>query len=118
MSRARKSWATGRTSQTDAGVPRGNTLFEIGSISEVFTGLLLAQMVAEKAVELTDPVETLLGASITVPRSGKHQITLLDLATHQALPRTPGNFHPKDPHQSVRRLLGRTVARVSLEMQA
>ena len=75
------------------------TIFEIGSMSKVFTSLLLADMVARGEVSLNDPAATYLPAGVTVPRRGDRQITLADLATHTSgLPRLPNNMSPKDPH--------------------
>ena len=73
-----------------------DSVYEIGSITKVFTALLLADMVQRKEVTLDDPVAALLpGAKI--PEKGK-PITLLDLATYTSgLPRMPSNFHPGDP---------------------
>ncbi len=66
----------------------GDTLFEIGSITKVFTGLLLEDMVGKGEVGLDDPVAKYLPADVRVPtRSGK-PITLRQLATHTSgLPR-------------------------------
>jgi D-alanyl-D-alanine-carboxypeptidase/D-alanyl-D-alanine-endopeptidase len=87
----------GRISENDAQAPRADTVFEIGSISKVFTGLLLAQMVEDGLVKLDQPVQQLLGDTMTVPK-GEREITLADLVTHSSgLPRMPGNFKPKDP---------------------
>ncbi len=67
-------------------------LFEIGSITKAFTGVLLADMVARSEVSLSDPVSGFLPDGVTVPRAGR-EITLLDLATHHSgLPRIPGNM--------------------------
>ncbi len=78
--------------------PNAETMFEIGSISKVFTGLLLAEMVEDHTVRLDQPVQELLGKSMTVPTRGERQITLVDLVTHTAaLPFMPGNLKPKDP---------------------
>jgi D-alanyl-D-alanine-carboxypeptidase/D-alanyl-D-alanine-endopeptidase len=86
----------GRVSENDGSIPGPDTEFEIGSVSKVFTGLLLAQMVEEHLVELNEPVQKLLGDSMTVPQ-GEREITLVDLATHSSgLPRMPDNFNPKD----------------------
>ena len=77
--------------------PNGDTVYEIGSISKVFTGTLLAQMVLEGKVKLDDPVEKYLPLTVTVPDYEKRKITLQDLATHvSGLPRLPTNFAPKD----------------------
>ena len=73
-----------------------NSVFEIGSITKVFTALLLADMVQRREVTLADPVASLLPAGTKIPEKGK-PITLLDLATYTSgLPRMPGNFAPGD----------------------
>ena len=59
-----------------------NTLFDIGSITKTFTTLLLADMVERGIVNLTDPIEKYLPASVKVPQFNGHKITLEDLATH------------------------------------
>jgi serine-type D-Ala-D-Ala carboxypeptidase/endopeptidase len=64
------------------------TLFEIGSISKVFTGLILADMVNKGQVSLDDPAEKYLPAGHHMPRRGDRPITLRDLSTHRSgLPR-------------------------------
>jgi CubicO group peptidase (beta-lactamase class C family) len=76
----------------------GDTIFEIGSITKVFTSLLLADMVSRKEVTLDDPAAKYLSENVKMPeRSGK-PITLLDLSTHSSgLPPLPSNFKSKDP---------------------
>ncbi len=74
------------------GPARADTLFEIGSITKVFTGLLLADMAARGEVGLNDPAARYLPAGWTLPVRGR-PITLLDLATHRSgLPRLPLNL--------------------------
>lgn len=76
----------------------GDTVFEIGSVTKVFTSLLLADMVQRGEVALTDPVAKYLPPEVKMPERGGRQITLQDLATHTSgLPRLPSNFTPKDP---------------------
>jgi serine-type D-Ala-D-Ala carboxypeptidase/endopeptidase len=76
----------------------GDTIFEIGSVSKVFTSLLLSDMVQDGEVALTDPVQKYLPATVTMPKRGDLDITLQDLATHTSgLPRLPSNLTPKDP---------------------
>ena len=76
----------------------GDTLFEIGSITKVFTALLLADMVQRGEVKLDDPISKYVPTSAKIPQRDGKQITLVDLATHTSgLPRMPGNFTPKDP---------------------
>ncbi|HEX3107684.1 MAG TPA: serine hydrolase, partial [Thermoanaerobaculia bacterium] len=75
-----------------------NTVFEIGSVTKVFTSLLLADAVQRGEVALTDPVSKYLPPGVKVPERNGKKITLVDLATHTSgLPRMPTNFHPKDP---------------------
>ena len=75
----------------------GDTLFEIGSATKVFTALLLTDAVARGEVALTDPVAKFLPAEVQVPKRGGKEITLQDLSMHvSALPRLPSNFQPKD----------------------
>jgi CubicO group peptidase (beta-lactamase class C family) len=77
----------------------GDTIFEIGSVTKVFTSLLLADMVNRKEVALDDPAAKYVPGNVRMPeRSGK-AITLHDLCTHTSgLPRIPSNFKPQDPH--------------------
>ncbi len=76
----------------------GDTLFEIGSMTKVFTSLLLSEAVQRGEVKLDDPVVKYLPAGTHVPELGGRQITLIDLATHTSgLPRLPGNLSMKDP---------------------
>jgi D-alanyl-D-alanine-carboxypeptidase/D-alanyl-D-alanine-endopeptidase len=86
------SWA-----HDDARVPNGDTLFEIGSISKVFTGLLLADAVVRGELTLETEVARLLPSGIDLDVLGR-PITLLDLTTHSSgLPRMPSNIRPSDP---------------------
>jgi len=74
-----------------------DSLFEIGSITKLFTGTLLAQMAAGGELRLSDPVAGLLPADVRVPARGDRQITLLDLATHTSgLPSMPVGHVPSD----------------------
>jgi serine-type D-Ala-D-Ala carboxypeptidase/endopeptidase len=83
-----------------AGAPPlgGESVFEIGSMTKVFTGILLADMVRRGEVKLADRLADLLPPHVSVPaRSGKF-ITLLDLTTHfSGLPMMPPNLAPADP---------------------
>lgn len=76
----------------------GDTLFEIGSITKVFTALIAADMAQRGELKLDDPIAKYLPATVKVPERNGRQITLVDLATHTSgLPRMPANFRPKDP---------------------
>src|SRR5215471_14205992 len=75
----------------------GDTVFEIGSITKVFTSTILADMVQRGEVSLDDPVARFLPPDVKVPERGGKKITLLDLATHSSgLPRMPTNFAPRN----------------------
>lgn len=88
----------GRLSASDPRTPDGDTVFEIGSVTKVFTSLLLADMVQKGEVKLDDPVAKYLPATVKVPERNGKKIKLIDLATQSSgLPRMPDNFNPKDP---------------------
>ena len=71
----------------------GDTVFEIGSITKVFTALLLTEMVTRGEVALDDPVSKFLPGSVKMPDRNGKQITLLDLATYTSgLPRNPSGI--------------------------
>jgi CubicO group peptidase (beta-lactamase class C family) len=94
----RRVVAYGNLAKGDPRPIDGDTIFEIGSISKVFTSLLLADMVSRKEVALDDPAAKYLPEHVRMPgRSGK-AITLFDLSTHSSgLPRVPGNLNPRNP---------------------
>jgi CubicO group peptidase (beta-lactamase class C family) len=72
----------GRLRRETQGPPDGGTIFEIGSVTKVFTGLLLADLAEDGIVGLDDPLASYLPASARVPTFGGQQITLGDLASH------------------------------------
>jgi CubicO group peptidase (beta-lactamase class C family) len=94
--KGRRVIAQGSFSHADPRPVAGDTLFEIGSVTKVFTTLLLADMVRRGEVALDDPVARFLPPDVKVPERGR-AITLQDLATHTSgLPRLPTNFAPRD----------------------
>lgn len=94
----RRVIAYGKLDRDDPRDVNGDTIFEIGSVTKVFTSLLLEDMVQRSEVELNDPVAKYLPAGTRVPERNGRSITLADLSTHTSgLPRLPSNFHPKDP---------------------
>ncbi len=83
----------GRCGQETDKQPDEKTMFEIGSITKVFTACLLADMAAAGEVNLTDPVQKFLPESVRVPVYDGQEITLQHLATHtSSLPRLPDNL--------------------------
>jgi D-alanyl-D-alanine-carboxypeptidase/D-alanyl-D-alanine-endopeptidase len=71
-------------------LPAGaRSIFEIGSITKVFTGTLLADMAREGLVGINDPVSRHLPPGVELPSRGR-EITLADLASHRSgLPSLP-----------------------------
>ena len=59
-----------------------DTIFAIGSITKVFTTILLADMVDRGLVNLDDPIEKYLPTNVKVPIYNGQKITLENLATH------------------------------------
>ena len=72
-----------------------NTIYEIGSISKVFTGILLAQQVLDGDLKLEDEINGYLPNNIKVPVIGDKEITFGNLTDHTSgLPGMPYNFRP------------------------
>ncbi|QDS86109.1 D-alanyl-D-alanine-carboxypeptidase/endopeptidase AmpH precursor [Rosistilla ulvae] len=79
--------------RTGGPVPDDDTIYEIASISKVFTGLLLADAVARKQLQLDQAAQELLPEGVTMPAGETRPIQLVDLATHRSgLPRLADNM--------------------------
>jgi D-alanyl-D-alanine-carboxypeptidase/D-alanyl-D-alanine-endopeptidase len=90
--------AHGHPSVGDSRMLDGDTIFEIGSVTKIFTTLLLADMVQRGEVALDDSIAKFLPPGVKAPNRNGHSITLADLATHMSgLPRLPANLQPGDP---------------------
>ena len=95
--KGRRIVSYGSLAKDDKRPLNGDTVFEIGSMTKVFTSLVLMDMVQKGEVALTDPVSKYLPASVKVPERNNQKITLQDLSTQSSgLPRMPSNFSPKD----------------------
>jgi len=76
----------------------GESVFEIGSITKTFTGILLADMVLRGMVDLEAPAATYLPAGRRLPARNGQEITLLHLAMHTSgLPCEPPTQKIADP---------------------
>ncbi|UCC41217.1 MAG: serine hydrolase [Candidatus Aminicenantes bacterium] len=74
------------------------SIYEIGSISKVFTCIAFADMLVNRELNLDDPIEKFLPGGVKIPSRNGMKITLKHLATHtSALPRMPFNLRPTDP---------------------
>jgi CubicO group peptidase (beta-lactamase class C family) len=82
----------GRARLDRPGPPDGETVYEIGSITKVYTATLLAKLAIEGAVRLDEPLAGVLPAALVLPESAR-AITLEQVATHYSgLPRNPPNL--------------------------
>jgi serine-type D-Ala-D-Ala carboxypeptidase/endopeptidase len=97
-------YATGHT-RTDGAEPTEQTMFQVGSVTKVFTALALADAVVKQEVSLDTPLSCYLPEARS-SRMGL-QITLGQLASHASgLPRLPPGFlrrhalrNPLDPYR-------------------
>jgi len=76
-----------------------HTIYEIGSITKVFTAILLADQVIDGSVSLDDPINRYLPSEVQVNAKGSSEVTLGNLSDHTSgLPRMPDNFAPANPN--------------------
>jgi CubicO group peptidase (beta-lactamase class C family)/membrane protein YqaA with SNARE-associated domain len=82
-----------------------HVMLEIGSVTKVFTALLLADMAERGEVTLDDPIARHLPTAVAQACPAAARITLRQLATHTSgLPRLPRGLlamalrHPSDPY--------------------
>ena len=76
----------------DNSAPKGDTIFEIGSVSKLFTSVLLAELVADGTLRYEDSVKDILPEGTELSTDAA-QITLYDLDTHTSgLPRELPTF--------------------------
>ena len=82
------------TTDKPSGIPiTPESVFEIGSITKVFTGILLAEAIRRGEVKLDDPANKHLPPEGQMPLKGKSPVTLRHLVTHTSgLPRLPDNI--------------------------
>jgi len=74
-----------------------DTVFDVGSITKVFTSILLADLAQRGKLAIDDPVVRYL-PGLQVPERNGRTITLADLATHTSgLPLRPTNLVSTDP---------------------
>lgn len=95
----------GQTGNPGQPIPTPDTLFEIGSITKVFTALLLAQQADEGEVALDEPIGDLLPENLEFPGDIAN-LPLQSLASHNAgFPRLPlsrilmGVLYPVNPYR-------------------
>ena len=69
-----------------------HTIYEIGSITKVFTAILLAQQEIDGKLKIDDLIKNYLPSQVKVPQRGTKEITFGNLSDHTSgLPREPDN---------------------------
>jgi serine-type D-Ala-D-Ala carboxypeptidase/endopeptidase len=90
--------AYGETVKGSGVAPNADTVYEIGSVTKAFTGVLLADMMQRGLMKPDDPAQGYLPQGVKMPIVGDRPITLEQLATHTSgLPRLPENLDSADP---------------------
>lgn len=97
---ARLAYSFGSKSRDEDNPPDADTVFEIGSITKTFTGILLAHMHVRDILNLDDHVGSYLPAhEVTMPNYNGVEITLKHLAAHlSGLPRLPPDMGPLEEY--------------------
>lgn len=90
-------YTKGTLSQQENRAVDKNTIFEIGSVTKVFSALAISKLVKEKGISLDTNAEDLLSEEFDLPEYEGQSVTLKHLLTHTAgLPRIPGNLSVDD----------------------
>ena len=95
--RGDQTWSEhfGLISGSERRKPQDNTLYELGSISKVFTGILLAHAVESGQLRLNQTIGSIIPRARQSNPAVADSITLRHLSTHSAgLPRMPTNWNP------------------------
>jgi serine-type D-Ala-D-Ala carboxypeptidase/endopeptidase len=91
----------GKVGNANENPPDARTIFEIGSVTKIFTATLLAEMFDDGAAKPEDPISVFLPKDVRSPSLNGREITLVDLATHTSgLPRLPENLMATAKDQS------------------
>ena len=117
-----KQWVQGygKVNGDASRVPDGNTIYEIGSITKVFTGLALADAVEQGSLNLDDTIKSVLPANVQAA-NGVNDVTFKQLVTHTSgFPRLSNdlftNADMNDPYKHYDRdMLYASLSDVDLE---
>jgi serine-type D-Ala-D-Ala carboxypeptidase/endopeptidase len=91
-------YAYGEVKRGSGEKPSGDTIYEIGSMTKVFTGTLLGDLVNRGIVKLDAPLQDFMPSGVTLRTVKDHPALLVDVASQcSGLPRMPDNFSPRDP---------------------
>jgi CubicO group peptidase (beta-lactamase class C family) len=113
----------GETRKGTGNLPSNASIYEIGSISKSFTGILLAKAIEEQKVKADDDIRKYLPESCKNLSYKNTPVTLVQLANHTAgIPRLPENltdqknFDEKDPyHHYTKELLFAYLGKLKLK---
>ena len=83
----------GETKQETNNLPKNYTIYEIGSVSKTFTGILLAQAISDNKIKLEDDIRKFLPQKFTNLSFEEKPILVKHLINHTStLPRLPENL--------------------------
>jgi CubicO group peptidase (beta-lactamase class C family) len=85
-----RTYNFGETKKGNGEIPTENTIYEIGSVTKTFTGILLADAVLQGKIKLNDDIRTYLDGNFPNLQYEGHPIKVVDLSNHTSgLPSQP-----------------------------
>lgn len=109
-------YCIGRTAKKGGKEIDKDTVFRLGSVTKVFTGILFADLVLKNKVNLSDPLDKYLPNFVKVPERNGQKIKFVDLVTHSsALPTRPGDFNVFSGDDYTLKQLYRNLSTIELE---
>jgi len=88
----------GETAPNSHQLPTQDSLLRLCSLTKIFTTDAFTKLIADKTVQLNDPLQRYAPRGVIVPKRVR-PITLVDMATHTSgLPRELGNAPPNTSH--------------------
>ena len=92
-----------------------NTIFEIGSITKTFTGLIFAQFFLENRFEQDDLANNYLPEELQLPEKDSKGVKIIHLLNHSSgLPREPEDMDPSEPGLYTENQMAEYLSQVSL----
>lgn len=92
----------GETKKESHQLPSNQTIYEIGSVSKTFTGILLAQAIIDKKITLEDDIRKFLPVQLSKLDYKGHPIKIKHLVNHTStIPRIPENLDKQPNYDSL-----------------
>lgn len=86
-------YLVGKTALKGGSKIKGNTVFQLGSTTKAFTGVLLANEILRNKMSLDDSLESYMPSGVKIPERNGRKIRLIDLVTHSSgLPTRPADY--------------------------